>query len=159
MKISCHCSSMLEVDLWNASQLLYRVPRFLISPDTYTCRASSFLEELLGVLQTRGTVEGFSRLFWKQTFRGLKTMQTLQYIYILLKKQLLNVTETSGWLDNDWINLFGVNFFHSPHRLYLLRGLRTLSLLLLPAERQNQWGRGTCFSPDMKRPTTKGWRV
>lgn len=65
-------------------------------------------------------------------------MQTLQYIYILLKKQLLNVTETSGWLDNDWINLFGVNFFHSPHRLYLLRGLRTLSLLLLPAERQNQ---------------------
>lgn len=81
----------------------------------------------------------FDSFFGKQTFRvDCKMRQTLQYIYILLKSLPFNVTVTSRWWDY-WIHLFILNFFHSPHHLYLLRALGTLSLLSLPAGRQNQW--------------------
>ena len=84
--------------------------------------------------------------------------QTLQYIYILLKNLPLNVTVTSGWLDNYWIHLFGLDFFFTHLVTFISHGAWEASLAFhaLQEARTNDGGGSECFSPDLKRPKTNG---
>lgn len=84
---------------------------------------------------------------------------TLQYIYILLKDVPLNVTVTSARLENNWIHLLRLNFvFHSPHRLYLLKGLGTLSRLLPPAG-TSEGGETECFFTKHENVKADGYKL